>query len=501
MKQECIIVLDTGTTSMRAIVFDQRARALASFQSDHPPTYYPDGRVEQPAHSFAATCSRLLSQAHSYLEEHSLTAACISLTSQRSSVIALDSENNVMLPVLMWQDRRAAALCEALQHEEPWIYQRTGLRLSPVFSAPKMLWIAEHQPDLHARASRLMGIQDYLIFLLSGSFTIDRSLASRTLLYNLHSGTWDNDLLALFKVSRSQLCEIIDPGEIAGHVHTDAARITGIPAGTPLIAAGGDQQCAALGLGLLDASHAISNTGTGSYLIALSDQPALDPDRGIFCNVAAIPGRFILEAGLLAAGVAYRWFRDLAFPEDTATGTFECINHAVETSPPGAHGVLSLPYLAGAGAPWWNPQARGMFAGLSLGTSRNDMARAILEGIAADLADNFDRICRLAGHKARVMAAGGLARFAEFRQIQADMLGVPVEYGERSEATALGAWISAAVRLGWYGTFEEAWRALRHDQATSLSMPRDRVRDLYRSLRRERIAMAIDHHVARQHER
>ncbi|MDP3180163.1 MAG: FGGY-family carbohydrate kinase [Spirochaetaceae bacterium] len=217
-------------------------------------------------------------------------------------------------------------------------------------------------------------------------------------------------------------------------------------------------------MGLLGEGDLVANTGTGAYIIGLSARPIHDPQQRLFCNISAIPGRYVAEAAIPAAGVVYRWFSDRFYaPSGSGAGEaadrFAEINKEVEASPPGANGVILLPYFKGAGAPRWDPSAKGMFWGLGLSTSRGDMARAVLEGIAAEMADDLDLVEEFAGKKDRIFAAGGLTRFPEFCRILADIFGRTVIGASDSEATSRGAWISAACRLGMYPDLATAFAA------------------------------------------
>jgi glycerol kinase len=450
-----IITVDAGTTSMRSILFDEAGRVLAAFQRDNPPHHFPDGRVEQDADSWRISLVELLSKCATAVREHGADASCVALTSQRSSVIPVERTGEPLHAAIMWQDQRTEALCRELAGSDRLVYRKTGLRISPVFSAIKMTWLRRARPDLLRRAHKLVGIHDYLLHQMTGHFLTDRSLASRTNLLDLETREWDPALLELFAVERSQLCDLLEPGSAAGGLTPEMARATGLPQGLPVVSAGGDQQCAALGLGLLSPGRMVANAGTGSYVIGFAARPALDPEMRLSCTVAALPGSYMVEAGMLSSGSLYGWFRDRFC---SGAEGFAQVNREAAGSPPGANGVLLLPHFKGAGAPHWNPGARGLFFGLSLGTVRGDMARAVLEGIAAEMAENVEIIERLTGAVEELRVSGGLTNLPVFNQIQADMYRRRVVRSADAEATARGAWMSAAVNLGLY-----------RDHATALS--------------------------------
>ena len=487
-----IITIDIGTTSMRAILFDTSGINKSTSQMPNQPLYYPDGRVEQDADSWAGILTRVLADCAQAALSFGIGVEALSLTSQRSSVIPLAKDGRPLHPAIMWQDTRTQALSVSMREASPEVFRRSGLQISPVFSAIKMRWFRERMPELYSRTWKMAGIQDYVLGLLTGNFVTDRCLASRTNLFNLHSLEWDPALIELFGIDARMLCDLVDQGSVCGHLLPSLASATGLPAGLPVVSAGGDQQCAALGLGLLSADRIVANTGTGSYIIGHSDRPVFDRERRIFCNVSAMPGAYILEAGTLTSGTVYKWFADnfYGFPDeaqggegaessvrgasgrearvggrDSAGGSqvvaspFAAVNSDAESAPPGANGLILVPHFKGSGAPHWNPDSRGLFYNLTLSSTRKDMARAVLEGIVAEMAENIDLLESLAGAIGMVRVSGGLTRLGLFNQIQADMYGRLVIRPAETEATALGAWISAAVCSGLYSSYAEAYTA------------------------------------------
>jgi glycerol kinase len=358
----------------------------------------------------------------------------------------------------------------------------------------KMRWFKEERPQVYGAAHKMLGIQDFLIHELTGLFVTDRSLASRTNLFNLETLDWDDELIRRFGIDRRLLCGLVDPGAVAGTLSASMAAATGLPAGLPVISAGGDQQCAALGLGLTGSGRVIANTGTGSYLIAGVERPVIDPAMSISCNVAAVPGSYILEAGSPTAGSILRWF-NREFHRECSGGEndFSQLIAEAETSPPGANGVILLPHFKGRGAPRWDPGAKGSFIGLTQASTRGDLARAILEGIAAELAENLDAVETLGGRVETIAVSGGMTASRLYCQMQADMDGHRVERPEETEATALGAWISCAVRLGLFPGFSEAHSAATEGRPGASFVPDPVATETYRRIaqKRKRLYEAI----------
>jgi glycerol kinase len=444
-----IITVDIGTTSMRAILYDADARALHMDQRENLPEFYSDGRVEQDPVAWQTILPSVLRVCAEVAQARGVAPVCIAVTAQRSSVIPVDQDGSPLHPAIMWQDRRTAELAQSMAEHNPEVYRRTGLKISPVFSGLKMTWLHLNRPDLWARTHKLLGVQDWALYLLTGRFVTDHTFASRTNLFQLTQRSWDPELLTLFQVEPSLLCDLVEPGAIVGGLTSAMAAATGLPAGLPVVSAGGDQQCAALGLGLFSGERAVSNTGTGSYLIGHTDQPALDADMRLACNVSAVPGAYIVEAAVLTSGTIYRWFKETLFPVvDLEGDPFEALNAEAERIPPGANGLLLLPHFKGCGAPYWDPEAKGAFFNLTLSTSRGEMARAILEGIAIEMKESLELVEQLCGPVRSVSVSGGMTKSALFNQIQSDIFGRPIVRFENNEATSLGAWIAGAVATG-----------------------------------------------------
>ena len=454
-----VITVDIGTTSMRAVLYDADSHLIHMDQQENIPEYFNDGRVEQDASAWANILPVVLRNCATAAQARGILPTCIAVTAQRSSVIPLDGDGNPLHPAIMWQDRRTAELAQSLNDENPRVYRKTGLKISPVFSAIKMTWLRRHRPDIWTRTRKLVGIQDWVLYLMTGRLVTDHTFGSRTNLFDLERKCWDEDLLRLFEVPVDMLCELVPPGSIVGGLLPGMAAATGLPSGLPIVSAGGDQQCAALGLGLFSGERAVTNTGTGSYLIGHSDTPALDDQMRTACNVSAVPGAYIVEAAVLTSGTIYRWFADLSFGSELqGTEAFTRLNTEAAQTPAGANDLILLPHFKGCGAPHWDTEAKGMFYNLTLGTTRGEMARAILEGIAVEMKQSLDLLEILCGQVGSVSVSGGLTRSDLFNQIQSDVFNRPVVRFKNSEATSLGAWIAGSVACGIDSGYAEAFK-------------------------------------------
>jgi sugar (pentulose or hexulose) kinase len=483
-----IITVDIGTSSMRAILHAADGHIVHIDQRENMPEFFNDGRVEQDPAAWQNVLLAVLKSCAQAAAGRGIEAACISVTAQRSSVIPVDESGTPLHPAIMWQDRRTAGLARDMEAHNALVYGKTGLKISPVFSALKMTWLRRNRPDVWKKTYKMIGIQDWVLYLLSGWFVTDHSFGSRTNLLDLEKRCWDADLLALFEVEPRMLCDLIAPGSIVGGLTPEIARATGLAGGLPVVSAGGDQQCAALGLGLFSGERAASNTGTGSYLIGHADQPAFDPGMRLNCNVSAVPGAYIVEAAVLTSGAIYRWFNESLLAGGAGKeDPFAAINAEAQRVPPGANDLLLLPHFKGCGSPYWDPEARGVFYNVTLSTSRGEMARAILEGIAVEMKESLALVENLCGAVRSVSVSGGMTKSELFNQIQSDIFERPIVRFSNNEATSLGAWIAGTVATGLETSYPGAFARATGDGDGIVYQPDPANRHIYeRQCRRSR---------------
>lgn len=458
-----IIALDLGTSSTRAILYDDKGAALFSAQREYHSAYPKPLHVEQDPASWKDAAAAVLTKTAAHLAEHKLDVAGIAVTSQRSSLIPLDAKGVPLRPAIMWQDKRNIEECRELEDTVglQYLYRKSGLRVNPLFILTKLRWMRKHEPALFAKAHHFIGIQDYVVYSLTGKLKTDWTQASRTLLMDLATFTWDTELMELGGVDESRLCELVPPGSIGGGITPDVAAATGLPEGLPVVISGGDQQNAALALGVIKPGVAEANTGTGSFVLAYADKPVIHPECRVLCQASAIPGKWMAEAGIFNTGAIYRWFKEKCCPDIVnRENPYHIMNKEAMTSPIGAKGVVMLPHFEGSMAPNWNPAAKGLFFNLSLGTTRGDMLRAIQEGIALEIRDNLNLIQSLTQPISAISVAGGMTRSDFFCSVQASAYNKKIIRFKDSEASALGAVMVASPALGLHPTLEKAFDAM-----------------------------------------
>jgi glycerol kinase len=461
-----VLALDQGTTSSRAIVFDRRGAVIATAQKEFRQIFPQPGWVE---HDAAEIWSTQLECAQSTLRQAGATApdvAAIGVTNQRETVVLWDRSSGVPVSnAIVWQDRRTAERCAELRAagKEEMVRARTGLVLDPYFSATKLGWLLDHVPGARVRAERgelaFGTVDSWLIWNLTGGaqHVTDVSNASRTLLFNLASLDWDDELLDLFGIPRAVLPRVTASSAIVGATTLFGGSI-------PIAGNAGDQQAATFGQACFSPGMAKNTYGTGAFMlmnVGSSPQPSanrlLSTAGWTLGNAAPA---YMLEGSVFVAGAVVQWLRDglslFARSDDV---------EALARQVPDAGGVFLVPAFVGLGAPHWDPDARGTIVGLTRGTSKAHVARAALESIAFQSYDVLEAMQRDAAQPlTELRVDGGAARNDLLMQFQADVMGVPVVRPVVTETTALGAAYLAGLATGfWSGTDEIAalWRADR----------------------------------------
>ena len=451
--QQYVLALDQGTTSSRAMLFDCRGQPVALRQQPFAQSFPQPGWVEQDA---TEIWTSQLAVARAVLRDHGIAAsqvAALGITNQRETTILWDrTTGEPLAPAIVWQDRRTAAQCAVLSAagHEALFAQRTGLRLDPYFSGTKLAWLLDHVPGARARAERgelAFGTVDcWLAWQLTGGreHVTDASNASRTLLFDIHRGCWDEELLAVLDIPPALLPRVVDSSGIVANI--DDALLGGA---IPLAGIAGDQQAATFGQVCLRPGMAKNTYGTGCFLMLnVGRQPQASQHR-LLSTVGWRRGgdtTYLLEGSVFMGGAVIQWLRD-GLGLIASAGEVE----ALAASVPDSGGVWLVPAHTGLGAPYWDPQARGALLGLTRGSGRAQIARAALEAIALQSAEVLQAMERDAGRPlAELRVDGGAAANNLLLQHQADLLGVPVVRPKITETTALGAAYLAGLAVGFW---------------------------------------------------
>ncbi len=448
MARDHLLAIDQGTTSTRVVVFDARLRPVGQGQVEVPPTYPRPGWVEHDPAKLVASVAPMVAEALAESKVDAGRIAAIGLTNQRETTVVWDrATGQAIAPAIVWQDRRTSEFCERHRDKRPWLGERTGLILDPYFSATKIAWILDHVPRARARAEEgelaAGTVDSFLIWHLTGGsrHVTDATNASRTMLMDLRSLAWADDLCHFFGVPHQILPEILpsvgDFGQTRG--------FPGLPDGLPIRGVAGDQQASLAGQGCLSSGQAKCTYGTGAFLLVHTGEKVVPSTRGLVTTLAASldagSPQYALEGSVFIAGAAVQWFRDGL----RAVGAAAEVDRLSEVADPDS-GVLFVPALTGLGAPHWEPEARGTLFGLTRATSVADLARATLEGVAFQIGDLIDAMnADLAEPMSNLRVDGGMARSDPFLQFQADLLDLPLHRGPQTESTALGAALLAGL--------------------------------------------------------
>lgn len=451
MSSPVILSIDQGTTSSRAVVYDAGTfRELGSASKEIAQHYPQPGWVEHDAGEIWASVADVVPRALSAAKVDAKSIAAIGITNQRETVLLWDRKTSKPIGrAIVWQDRRTTEFCKEHAVEQPFLQARTGLVLDPYFSATKIRWLLEGDAELRMRARNAQvacgNIDTWLIWNLTGgqSHVTDVTNASRTLLYNIHLLKWDEELCRYFGVPAACLPAVKHSAEPLGVTKG----LSFLPDGIPITGVAGDQQAALFGQCAFAPGEAKCTYGTGAFFLLHTGTAAVASKHQLLTTVAAMTSpepKYALEGSVFVAGAAVQWLRDGLNLFTKAEDTLEL---AMKSNP--AEPVLFVPAFVGLGSPYWEPEARGAMLGLTRGTTKADVARAALEGVAYQVADLIDAARADMGAPLTALRVdGGMARNDWFLQAQADVLGIPVLRSPASESTALGAAFLAGIGAG-----------------------------------------------------
>lgn len=458
MIKKNILAIDIGTTSIRGILYDETGKSLGS-TSIHTPLLFRGTFIEQLPSVYIDALVRICKTCRTFGSIDAIT-----LTAYRSAPVLVDEKGNPLTNFIMWQDTRNEEICNRLANYDDVIHDATGARINTVFTGSKITWWKKNQPEIFSEAYKALIVPDFLMHYMTGVFATDYTYGSRTSLMNIRTLSWDPKMCDLFDLPLSILPPLIPQGSVYGSVTEEFALLTGLEAGIPVITAGGDQQCGALGLGSLSESSLVINCGTGSFIIGLSEHVP-EICTCMICNVSAVRNKYIIESNILSAAAALNWLIRELTPDLWKDGTpdYDAFNQLAASSPVGANGVICIPLFQGCGTRDWNPTARASFSNISLSTTRADMIRAMMEGIAAEIVQSIQALPEPLQAGEVAFLGGGMTKSDIFNQILCDMSGKKLIRYEDPQATAIGAFIASAVTLGLYPDEKTAFQAIRKD--------------------------------------
>ena len=447
--------IDLSTTGAKALLIDEAgtvvATATTALQLSTPKPLWSE---QDPREWWEATTNSIrLALAEINLTGEDLRA--IGLTGQMHGLVLLGEEGEVLRPAILWNDQRCGEECDEIRARvgRERLIQITGNDALTGFTAPKILWVAKHESRIHSRARHVLLPKDYIRYKLTGAFAMDKADGSGTMLFDLKQRNWSTEILHALDIPAGWMPETFEGPEVTGEVTAGAAELTGLRAGTPVVAGAGDQAAGAVGVGAVRPGIVAVTLGTSGVVFAATESPLIEPEGRLHAFCHAVPDRWHFMGVMLSAAGSLQWYRDTLAPEASFD---ELVNEAAQVEAC-SEGLLFLPYLSGERTPHPDPSARGAFVGLTIRHRRAHMTRAVLEGVAFGLKDGFILMQDAGlGSVDQVRVSGGGAKSALWRQILADVLGAELVTVNTTEGAAYGAALLAGVAGGAWPVVDSA---------------------------------------------
>ena len=469
--------IDTSTTSSKALIIDERGEVIAVASSPHTlQNPKPLWSEQNPLEWWEAVSASI----RSVLEKAGISGdriAAVGLTGQMHGLVLLDDAGNVLRPAILWNDQRTQSQCDEIHRrvgKEKFI-QITGNVALTGFTAPKILWVKENEPDVYAKAKHVLLPKDYVRYKLTGEYAMDKADGAGTVLFDLKKRDWSDEVLAALDIPRAWMPKTFEGTEFTGYINEEVARLTGLKAGIPVAAGGGDQAAGAVGVGAVEPGIVGLTVGTSGVVFATTASALIEPEGRLHAFCHAVPNMWHFMGVMLSAAGSLQWYRDTLTPNMS----FDDLLKEAEAIHEGSEGLQFLPYLSGERTPHPDPLARGAFIGLTLRHSRAHMTRAVLEGVAFGLKDSFTLIQNAGlGKVTQVRASGGGTKGALWRQIMADVLNAELVTVNTTEGGAYGAALLAGVGTGAWNSVAEACNACI--KITGSTQPKASSVDAYR---------------------
>jgi xylulokinase len=485
---DILLGVDVGTTGIKALAIRPdgtiAAERFTSYEISSP---RPKWAEQNPDGWWAAFCSTVSDLLENDVQADSIAA--IGLSGQMHTSVFLDADCRVIRPAILWCDVRTTSQCET-------ITERVGFELlrdeasNPAlegFTAPKVLWLRENEPEHFQRLRRLLIAKDYIRYKLTGELATDVSDAAGTIMFNVKDRRWSQAILSALDIDPAILPPVVESHEVCGQVTPEAARLTGLRAGTPVVGGGADNACAAVGTGIIEEGTVQASIGSSGVVLAALAEHRVDERMRLHCMNHAAPGMWYLMGVMLTAGLSFKWFKEALCQDEIrkareqSVDVYDILSGMAASAPPGAEGLLFLPYLSGERTPHADSDARAMFMGLSLRHTKAHMVRAVMEGVAFGLRDSLELVRTLGVEANNIVVVGGGAKSSVWRQIQADIFGRPVCRLEVADAAPFGAALLAGVGAGVFPTCADAVKqsVRKIDETAPIPANTDRYEQFY----------------------
>lgn len=475
-----LLGIDIGTTAVKGMIIDMNGQVMVKSNIPYNLLLPHPGWAEQDPEEMWMAVKQAISAVLNEFSGNRGRIAALSLSTQRDTLICTDKHGKPVRNAITWMDSRSVCECTALEREfgAERIYEITGVGISTIWTFSFLLWLRRHEPDHFSETTCFGLVHDFILFRLgaAGHF-LDTSNACQTMLFDFQKNVWSEELMEYGGLDAERLPVLVAPGTPVGRLSPSLAAEFGLSPDLVLVSGGGDQQCAALGAGAVCEGDVEVGIGTAANVLAVTETPRIDPLRRMVCHRAAENGKWVLEGAMLATGKLIEWMRETVF---CGVSLSEIDREVADSSSPGASGLVVLPHFEGAACPYWNPQARGVIAGLTLSSSRADLARAFLESISFEIRKCVDLLRLFGVLPEKIWISGGASRSSVWMQILADVLGVQIEIAEETDCAALGAALLAGVGCGLFPTAQ--WAAEKAVRCRKTFLPNDSLRKQYDQL-------------------
>ncbi len=450
--EDLLLGIDIGTSACKIAVFNKSGQVLAQANKPYKVYYPKKGYVEQDPVEWWDAIVEGLKEVLSNDNVEASAIKGIGVDGQSWAAIPVDKDGNVLAKTPIWMDTRARDICERVLKEvgEDEIFKVSGNNFLPSYTTPKMIWFKEYHPEIFNKTYKFLQSNSYIVYKLTGRMTQDMSQGYGLHFFDCTKLEYDKDLAEKLGLSVDLVPPLYECDEIVGHVTKGAAKVTGLAEGTPVVAGGLDAACGALGAGVYKSGQTQEQGGQAGGMSICTDKALAHKD--LILSPHVVPGTWLLQGGSVGGGGALRWFRQ-EFGKDES---FDDLTKEAEKIPAGSEGVVFLPYMAGERSPIWDPDAKGVFYGLSFDKTKAHLTRAVLEGVAFSLEHNM-RVASETGVKVGGLnSMGGAANSALWTQIKSDVTGLPIDVPASDTATTLGAVILAGIGCGIYNSYSAA---------------------------------------------
>lgn len=463
-----LLGIDIGTSGTKTLICDDDGRVLATAMAEHAISSPKPGWSEQDPEDWWAATGKATKAVLKKANVKSADIGGIGLSGQMHGSVFLGNGPKPLRAALLWNDQRTVEQCWQLEAKAGGRAALIELVANPAltgFTAPKILWVRQHEPKVYERTRHILLPKDYIRYRMTGEYATEVSDASGMLLLDVVNRTWSDKLLGLLEIDKSLLAKLHESPEVTGTLHEEGARALGLRPGIPVVGGAGDQAAGAVGNGIVSPGIVSATLGTSGVVFAHSDVPTRDPRGRVHTMCHAVPGKWCVFGCMLSAGGSFQWLRNQLGGDEVAAARkkkvdpYELLVARAAQAPLGSEGLFFLPYLTGERCPHPDPAARGGWIGLTARTTRDMMIRSLLEGVTFGMRDALEIMRQMGIPITQVRASGGGARSDFWRHLQADVYNLPIVLTNATEGPAYGVALLAGVGTGAFASVEQACKA------------------------------------------